>query len=159
MVLTDGRIVDATPTLNSDLYKALKGGLSNFGESVACSKSAGLRLISRLVGIVTEFDLMTNDFFEISYEVVLYHPEDTPALLRAYANYTANETDTNSIVQVQVMANYSLGFYGYKGYVNSPAPFVPFRSLPILQTVLPQTNGTVNSLLFGVNDGGGVPTT
>jgi hypothetical protein len=31
VVLMDGRIVDATPTQNSDLYKALKGGMANFG--------------------------------------------------------------------------------------------------------------------------------
>ena len=31
VVLTNGSIVNATPTLNVDLYKALKGGLANFG--------------------------------------------------------------------------------------------------------------------------------
>lgn len=29
---TDGTVVDATPTQNVDLYKALKGGLNNFGK-------------------------------------------------------------------------------------------------------------------------------
>lgn len=31
VILTNGSIVDATPTENVDLYKALKGGLANFG--------------------------------------------------------------------------------------------------------------------------------
>lgn len=31
VVLPSGRIVDATPTKNADLYKALKGGMTNFG--------------------------------------------------------------------------------------------------------------------------------
>ncbi len=34
VVLTDGTIVNATPTQNADLYKALKGGLNNFGRYI-----------------------------------------------------------------------------------------------------------------------------
>ena len=33
-MLTDGSVVDATPTRNVDLYKALKGGLTNFGKDI-----------------------------------------------------------------------------------------------------------------------------
>jgi FAD/FMN-containing dehydrogenase len=33
VVLPNGTIVDATPTEHADLYKGLKGGLNNFGET------------------------------------------------------------------------------------------------------------------------------
>jgi hypothetical protein len=91
------------------------------------------------------------DFFNMYYEVSLYRPEDTPALLTAYANYTANETDMDSTIQLQVNAGYSLAFYGYKGQANSPVAFTPFRSIPVMQALIPPTNGTVTGLLFSSN--------
>lgn len=35
VVLTNGTVVNATINENADLYKSLKGGLSNFGREIA----------------------------------------------------------------------------------------------------------------------------
>lgn len=132
VVLTDGSIVDATPKQNADLYKALKGGLTN-------------------LGIVTEFEVLTNTNTDIYYEIYLYTPEHTPTLLQAYANYLLrNGSDTSSDVQIQVRANYSLAFYGYNTHTERPAVFDTFYRIPTKSTFFPPTNGTFNDIIFGV---------
>lgn len=109
-------------------------------------------------GVVTEFDVMTNNFTEIYYEIYLYTPANTPALIQAYGNYLANEnSDINSNVEIDVTANYSLAFLGYNAHTNKPAVFDAFYQIPAMSTVFPPTNGTPNDVIFGV-DGNATPT-
>ncbi|KAJ0415028.1 6-hydroxy-D-nicotine oxidase [Aspergillus carlsbadensis] len=57
IVLADGRIVNANANENADLYRALKGGGSNFG-------------------IITRFDLATHPLIPLRYSITLYNPSD-----------------------------------------------------------------------------------
>lgn len=130
VVLTDGSIKQATASQNADLFKALKGGLTN-------------------LGVVTEFDMITNDYNKAYYEVYLYKPADTPAVLKAYANYLSNpNVDPKSQAAVQVNPTYTFAFLGYIGTANRPAMFNEFYKIPVLSTVAPPTNGTINQLIF-----------
>lgn len=151
-MLTDGSIVDATPKQNADLYKALKGGLTNLGKSELCTSfPADSEADKRTSGIVTEFEVLTNTNTDIYYEIYLYTPEHTPTLLQAYANYLLrNGSDTSSDVQIQVRANYSLAFYGYNTHTERPAVFDTFYRIPTKSTFFPPTNGTFNDIIFGV---------
>nr|XP_001398768.2 hypothetical protein ANI_1_1246164 [Aspergillus niger CBS 513.88] len=64
ILLADGRLVNANRNENSDLYRALKGGGSNFG-------------------IVTRFDLETHPLIKVQYTINLYNPEDYVAINQA----------------------------------------------------------------------------
>ena len=104
------------------------------------------------LGIVSEFDVMTNSFMDIYYEIYLYKPTETPALIEAYGNYLADpNTDVNSSVEVEITANFSLAFLGYNAHANKPAVFDPFYKIPISSTFFPATNGTVSDVIFGVD--------
>ncbi|RGP66183.1 6-hydroxy-d-nicotine oxidase [Fusarium sporotrichioides] len=71
VVLGDGRIVNANKTENADLWKALKGGSTNFG-------------------IVTRFDLQAFDAPLLWGGLVTYTTETTDAHVEAYKNWTDN---------------------------------------------------------------------
>ncbi|KAL3461810.1 6-hydroxy-D-nicotine oxidase [Aspergillus heterothallicus] len=64
VVLSDGRIVNANTHENVDLYRALKGGGSNFG-------------------IITRFDLTTHPLIPLTYSITLYNPSDYANINRA----------------------------------------------------------------------------
>ncbi|KAL9618591.1 MAG: hypothetical protein Q9160_006702 [Pyrenula sp. 1 TL-2023] len=130
IVLPDGSIKQASATSNTDLFRALKGGLTN-------------------LGIVTEFDLLTNSYNNIYYEIYLYAPSSTPALLTAYANYLTSPTlDPKSQVSVQVQPTYTLLFLGYIGQPASrPSIFSEFHALPPQTTIAAPTNSTIPALL------------
>ncbi|KAF9731660.1 hypothetical protein PMIN07_001846 [Paraphaeosphaeria minitans] len=129
VVLPSGKVVNATTKENADLYKSLKGGLSNFG-------------------IVTEFEVITSDIIEINYEVNLYHKNATRAILSAYADFLRQDGPGDAVVQLEVSQNSTLVFYGHIGHVSSAPEFKAFRSIPIMTPFLPPTNGTVASFLF-----------
>ena len=137
-----------------DLYKALKGGLTNFGNETGDISSSSNCETNRkcILGIVAEFDVMTNSFMNIYYEIYLYTPANTPALIEAYGNYLADpNTDVNSNVELEIRANFSLAFYGYNAHANKPAVFNSFYKIPTSSTFFPPTNGTVNDVVFGVD--------
>lgn len=100
---------------------------------------------------MTEFEVLTNTNTDIYYEIYFYTPENTPALLRAYANYLVNSSDTHSDFQIELRANYSLGFYGYNIHAERPAAFEEFYQIPTQSTFFPPTNGTFNDVIFGVD--------
>lgn len=100
---------------------------------------------------MTEFEVLTNANTDICYEIYFYTPENTPALLRAYATYLVNSTDTHSDVQIELRANYSFGFYGYNTHAERPAAFEEFYQIPTQSTFFPPTNGTFNDVIFGVD--------
>ena len=137
-----------------DLYKALKGGLANFGNQANGGPTFtkfGANC-NYILGIVAEFDVMTNSFMDIYYEIYFYKPTETPALIEAYGNYLADpNTDVNSNVELEITANYSLAFYGYNAHANKPSVFDPFYNIPTSSTFFPPTNGTVNDVVFGVD--------
>ena len=92
---------------------------------------------------------MTSDVVDINYEVSLYAPNNTKAILTAYTDFLHRTNDGNgdASVQIEVTQNYTLIFFGHVGHVSSSPEFEPFRSIPVLKTFIPPTNGTVGSLL------------
>ena len=95
---------------------------------------------------------MTNSNTQIYYEIYLYDPERTPAILEAYSNYLTNpEVDLNSSVEIQVAPGFSLIFLGYNGHTNRPVIFNEFYAIPTRSTFFPPTNGTFNDVVFGVD--------
>ncbi|KAF4636553.1 hypothetical protein G7Y89_g1531 [Cudoniella acicularis] len=126
VVLPNGRILNATSTENSDLFHALKGGITNFG-------------------IVTEFDLDTiPNSNNIYFEIYLYTPENTPAVLSAFANWTSNpNTDIKSNIEIRVQNTQTLAFLGYSEPTFRPAVFNEFYKIPVLSTESGPTNGTL----------------
>lgn len=95
---------------------------------------------------------MTNDYTNIYFEIYLYSPANTPALIEAYGNYLADpNTDTNSNVELDITPTYALAFLGYNGHTNKPAVFDPFYKIPTKSTFFKPTNGTVNDVIFGVD--------
>ncbi|TAQ84222.1 hypothetical protein B7494_g7451 [Chlorociboria aeruginascens] len=130
VVLTNGKIIDATGTENADLYHALKGGMQNFG-------------------VVTEFDLQTipnsNDIY---YEIYLFPTNDTAGLLEAVANWTNNpNTDPKANIELQVMSDFNLLFLGYSQHTQPPPDFLPFRKFTPSTTIFGPTNGTINDVV------------
>lgn len=73
-MLANATIVNANATSNSDLWWALKGGGANFG-------------------VVTAFDIETVPNSEVWYEVLLFAPSQTQALLAASVEYAAAAED------------------------------------------------------------------
>jgi hypothetical protein len=97
---------------------------------------------------VTEFDLLTNEVFNISYVVQQYNLSQAPELLRAYAKYLVDESsDVKSSIQLQFTNKFGLAFYGYGAFAAEPAVFESFRRIPPTKNLAPPTNGTIIDLL------------
>ncbi|KXG51728.1 FAD-binding, type 2 [Penicillium griseofulvum] len=134
VVLPNGNIVNATATEHADLYKGLKGGLSNFG-------------------IVTEYDLTTNTGIDVLYHINTYTIANTPAVFAAYATYLL-DADINSNIEIQANPNFTLVFFGYLGHVSTPAAFDRFSDIPVASTMYPPTNGSLSDLLLTIGSAG-----
>ena len=113
--------------------------------------------LSRL-GVVTEFDLMTNQLLNISYTVQQYNLSQAPDLLEAYANYLTDEnSDVKSSIQLEFTNKFALAFYGYGEFAAKPAVFESFRRIPPAQTLIPSKNGSVLTLLADTGGDGSSP--
>ncbi|PYI05444.1 6-hydroxy-D-nicotine oxidase [Aspergillus sclerotiicarbonarius CBS 121057] len=130
VLLADGSLINANANENSDLYRALKGGGSNFG-------------------IVTRFDLETYPLINVQYTINLYNPEDHLAINQAtVAVQQAMEEDP----KIGMFTNFNNGFVAVGLFYGDhpaepPKAFEPFHNLKsLLTTVLPSTNGTLLSL-------------
>ena len=94
---------------------------------------------------MTEFDLDTiPQANQIYYEIHIYNPSDTTALLKAYANWTVNpKTDIKSNIQLQIRNTITTLFIGYAEHANKPAVFNEFYKITPKFTLFGPTNGTV----------------
>ncbi|KAL3264517.1 hypothetical protein ABHI18_000732 [Aspergillus niger] len=132
ILLADGRLVNANRNENSDLYRALKGGGSNFG-------------------IVTRFDLETHPLIKVQYTIKLYNPEDYVAINQA--TFEVQQTMEED-PRIGLFTNFNNGFvavgllYGdHPAESEARETFKPFHNLKsLMTTVLPSTNGTLLSL-------------
>ncbi|EHA18968.1 hypothetical protein ASPNIDRAFT_42784 [Aspergillus niger ATCC 1015] len=132
ILLADGRLVNANRNENSDLYRALKGGGSNFG-------------------IVTRFDLETHPLIKVQYTINLYNPEDYVAINQA--TFEVQQTMEED-PRIGLLTNFNNGFvavgllYGdHPAESEARETFKPFHNLKsLMTTVLPSTNGTLLSL-------------
>ncbi|KAL2834783.1 6-hydroxy-D-nicotine oxidase [Aspergillus pseudoustus] len=135
VVLSDGHIVNATPQENADLYRALKGGGSNFG-------------------IITRFDLHTHPLIPLQYSITLYNPTDYTNINRATLNLQETmESDpklgsfTNyqpTFVAVGLIRAGDEAASASEGEIEAFKPFDALESK--MMTVCPTTNGTIGSL-------------
>lgn len=115
IVLANGNIVNANPTENSDLFKALKGGSNNFG-------------------IVTRFDLRIFPLGDYWGGSNYYLGNQSPALLNAFSAFATNPNfDTKSALIVTTIYTSSRGFvtvcnFAYTEAVSNPPVFANFTS-------------------------------
>ncbi|KXX79885.1 Bifunctional solanapyrone synthase [Madurella mycetomatis] len=130
VVLADGRIVNANVKENPDLYRAIKGGGSNFG-------------------IVTRFDLQTYPLIKIQYTINIYNPQDYVGIIDATIKVQeAMEKDP----KICSFTNFNMGFVvvGLL-YADTPSErpgaFELFWNLKsLITTACPTTDGTLLSL-------------
>lgn len=118
VVLGSGEIVDANPTTNSDLFKALKGGSNNFG-------------------IVTRFDLIAFEATKIWGGLVVYPNDTTLAHLEAMKNFADRVEDDPyaSVISIwQYMshndATIIIEAYDYTREVERPKAYNEFLAIP-----------------------------
>ncbi|PYI28057.1 hypothetical protein BP00DRAFT_403651 [Aspergillus indologenus CBS 114.80] len=145
VLLADGRVVDANAHENPDLYRALKGGGTNFG-------------------IVTRFDLETHPLTSVQYTIDLYSPDDFTAINGATAAVQmAMEDDP----KIGLFTNFNDGVVAvgmfYAGHAGASSPsasaFAPFHGLHPRKTgtALPTTTGTLLSLAEAMGHAQDVP--
>jgi hypothetical protein len=135
VILGNSSVVNASPTSNPDLYKALKGGASNFG-------------------IVTRFDLYTRPLHNVWYTFVAYSVADYAAVLNALAQTQLNmESDPKAsfLMQGTAAQGIFLAAFLYAEWTSQPAVFAPFANVTPLATFLPPTNGTILTLSQAFN--------
>ncbi|KAL2783765.1 6-hydroxy-D-nicotine oxidase [Aspergillus keveii] len=142
IVLSDGRIVNANADENADLYRALKGGGSNFG-------------------IITRFDLATHPLIPLQYSITLYSPSDYTNINRATVQL---QEDMESEPRIGTFTNFNSAFVAV-GFITAgdsasssqveseggsgtvTEAFKPFESLDSkMMDACPTTNGTLGSL-------------
>ncbi|KAI1452358.1 hypothetical protein F4805DRAFT_472461 [Annulohypoxylon moriforme] len=130
VVLANSTIVNANNNENSDLYKALKGGGSNFG-------------------IVTRFDIQTYEI-KVQYTLNLYDRADYTSILRAAIEVQeAMETDPKYGMFVTFYPTMCFVGLFYADWVEeTPKAFQSFFNLKsLLKPMVPTTNGTIKSLV------------
>ena len=112
IVLANGTILNVTKSAYSDLFKALKGGSSNFG-------------------IVTSFTIRTFQLGGIWGGNIFYQAEPTlDQQLKAFNEFTANDDyDINAAVQMSISFSPSVG----NVFVNQPFYALPQINPPALQ--------------------------
>ncbi|KAI0849477.1 FAD-binding domain-containing protein [Daldinia vernicosa] len=124
VVLSDFRVVTASRTENSDLFRALKGGGNNFG-------------------IVTKFELYTKMPRNIWYRNAIYAASDARAVLKALAEVQKNmEGDSKAGIQMTCSPDSFTVAFVYGEPTNDPAVFAPFSKLVPTSERTPPTNGT-----------------
>ncbi|RYP78359.1 hypothetical protein DL771_000544 [Monosporascus sp. 5C6A] len=130
VVLADSTIVNADAGSNPDLYRALKGGGSNFG-------------------IVTQLDITTYPLIKVQYVINMYNPSDYLNIINATVQVQqAMETDPRIGLFTNFHADFVAAGLLYADWPDeTPKAFEPFINLTSLMTaVVPTTNGTLLSL-------------
>ncbi|KAK5628867.1 hypothetical protein RRF57_004582 [Xylaria bambusicola] len=134
VVLGNSKIVDANSKTNSDLWKTLKGGGTNFG-------------------IVTRFDIQTYPLIKTKYAVNVYDPADYVNILKATVQVQESmEMDPKIGLFVSVSAQAaSVGLLYADTPAEIPKAFDPFLQLDsLLMEAVPWTDGTIKSLVNSI---------
>ncbi|KAI1099513.1 6-hydroxy-D-nicotine oxidase [Jackrogersella minutella] len=134
VVLADSTIINANAINNVDLYRALKGGGTNFG-------------------IVTRFDIQTYPLINAQYTVLVYNPSGFKEVLRATTEaQEAMEIDPKIGMFTSVNPTFiAVGvFYADTG-VEQPQAIKTFFDLKsLMTTAVPTRKGTVKSLVEAI---------
>jgi FAD/FMN-containing dehydrogenase len=114
VVLASGEVVKASSTKNCDLYRALRGGNSNFG-------------------IVVNFELYTYPAETLSWETRGYSTEASSAVLEAYAEFqvTAGAVDPLSRVDINIYTDGPKIIMLYNGPEAPAGTFDAFTNLDV----------------------------
>ncbi|ODA81015.1 hypothetical protein RJ55_03976 [Drechmeria coniospora] len=130
VMLADGKLVNANAKENTDLWRALKGGGSNFG-------------------IVTRFDLETHPLIKVQYTINLYNPDDYVEIIKATIKV---QDEMEKDPKIGLFTNFNQGYvavgmlYGDTP-AEGPQAFEPFHNLTsLLNIACPSKNGTLLSL-------------
>ncbi|KAF2477645.1 FAD-binding domain-containing protein [Lindgomyces ingoldianus] len=137
VVLANSTIIDANAHENADLWRALKGGGSNFG-------------------IVTRFDIETHPLHNVQYSLNLYDPSDYVNILYATTQVQkAMETDSNIGFFLNVNPTVIIAGLLYADWPTvPPSAFNAFDSLKSFWgPFIPTTNGTIATLTSAINIG------
>ncbi|KAF2803576.1 FAD-binding domain-containing protein [Mytilinidion resinicola] len=124
VVLADSTIVNANATENIDLFRALKGGGSNFG-------------------IVTQFDLHTYPDYRVWYTFRVYSAEHTDRVMEAYVKVQeAMEIDDRIGFFLSINAGFLVAGMLYRGSTRPGSAFRAFDGISIMSTPVPERYGT-----------------
>ncbi|KAI1267656.1 hypothetical protein F5Y18DRAFT_378391 [Xylariaceae sp. FL1019] len=130
IVLADSTIVTADIENHADLFRALKGGGSNFG-------------------IVTSIGLHVHPLIKVQYSIELYNEADYANIMQATAK-VQKTMEFNSKINLFTNVNSGfivVGLLSADGPDARPDEFKPFTELQsLMNTVTPTTNGTILSL-------------
>ncbi|EMR72870.1 putative fad linked oxidase-like protein [Eutypa lata UCREL1] len=134
VVLGDSSVVNANAETNPDLWRALKGGGTNFG-------------------IVTRFDFETYPLIRTKYAVNLYDPADYVNILRATVE-VQESMELDPKIGLFVSFNPTFVAVGLL-YADTPAEtskvFDPFLNLQsLISAAVPWTDGTIRSLVASI---------
>ncbi|KAH7627786.1 hypothetical protein B0T09DRAFT_359115 [Sordaria sp. MPI-SDFR-AT-0083] len=130
VVLGDGTPVYCSAHVRSDLYRALKGGGSNFG-------------------VVTRFELQTYALLKTQYIVSLYKPNDYANIIKASVDaHKEMENDPKAAYFTNVHRDFvAIGQLYADTPKEEPKVFEPFRKLEsMMAPVVPKTDGTLSTL-------------
>ena len=129
MVLSDGSIVNANNSTNTDLFWALKGGGPNFG-------------------IVTRYDLYTVPVYEVWAQALVFSLEQAPEVLVAFNKWQNNGSrDSKSSASFQGgLQSITLLLIYAEPIPGVPDAFAPFYELQALAPVVPPANVTFNEV-------------
>ncbi|KAI3329235.1 FAD-binding domain-containing protein [Xylariaceae sp. AK1471] len=130
VVLGNGSVVNVSiDNDHADLYKALRGGGSNFG-------------------IVTRYELYTYPIGNILIDARAYAPNQTIDFFNAFAEYQRQgQLDPKTSISVQILETGPTLLMLYSGLVQQPQAFAPFYALGPYQPILSPTNGSFLDVL------------
>ncbi|KAI3325543.1 FAD-binding domain-containing protein [Xylariaceae sp. AK1471] len=138
VVLASGRIVNASSSQNSDLYRALRGGAANFG-------------------IVTTFELQVYPQGPMSFEARAYGLNQTAEVLTALAEFNnVGMKDPLSSFGLQIQETGPIVLLQYSAAVHQPDCFKPFYDITSFKQYFPPTNGSLLDAL-ALSGGGFAP--
>ena len=132
IMLSSSKLVTASENENSELFRALKGGGSNFG-------------------IVTSLTYRTLPIDKIWYEVRVYDRTQNPKLLDALYEHQIATANNPNIHCVPVFLNLDtpatfVGFVSYDANEPHPEAFKQFYDIPYVTHMAKPTIGTIAQL-------------
>ncbi|KAI1431618.1 FAD-binding domain-containing protein [Xylaria sp. CBS 124048] len=129
VVLANGSIVNASfANENADLYKALRGGGSNFG-------------------IVTLYEIYTQPIADVTIDARAYAPNQTADFFKAFAQFQKQNQTLRSSLTVQILETGPTVLMVYTGDVEHPTEFNPFYAIKPYQSLPTTTDGTLLDIL------------
>ncbi|KAI6782838.1 uncharacterized protein J7T54_000981 [Emericellopsis cladophorae] len=125
VVLASGKVAVASSSKHCDLYRALKGGNSNFG-------------------VVVNFELYTYPHETLHWQTRGYNPEDAGAILEAYAEFQlTGMSDPLARVDMNIFGDRPIIIMIYNGGAPPPGTFDAFLHLTVpFEELVPPTSGT-----------------